>query len=77
MVEKYLVFDNGSKSIRDMEELFDKAGINYVTVFKTKDSRAIIFPPNHEPDYKEKDFWDLKAKIMRENKWFLRYSCRI
>jgi hypothetical protein len=73
MSKRYMIFNNSSSVAKDIEKFFDENKVPYVTIF-TSDDRATVFPPNNEMHYDEKDFGDLRAKIIRENKWFLRYS---
>lgn len=64
MFEGYTVFNNGSKEVRDMENFFKENNVEYITVYKSADSRALIFPPENLPPYKTSEFNSLRNLIL-------------
>ncbi len=65
-MEKYLVFNNFSRAVRDMENFLEDNGVPYVTVYKSSDSQARVFPPDNGLPYNEKGFSRLKRIITAE-----------
>jgi len=68
MANKYIFFDNGSQEINDMQKFFDANDVPYITVYKPRDSKERIFPPNHKPSLDKRSFGDLKKRILEGSK---------
>jgi hypothetical protein len=66
MGDTYILFHNESKTAEDMGKFFKKNGVKYITVHKSQDSSARVFPPNYESVYEEGDFRDLRSRILSE-----------